>query len=91
MRVKWIDSAKGIAILLVIIGHASLGRTDLFNFVYGIHLVVFFLLSGYTLKRKDITMSYVNDKFNRLMIPYFYTCIAIIITDIINSVRAGSR
>lgn len=91
MRVKWIDSAKGIAILLVIIGHASLGRTDLFNFVYGIHLVVFFLLSGYTLKRKDITMSYVNDKFNRLMIPYFYTCIAIIITDIINSIILNSN
>lgn len=38
MRVKWIDSAKEIAILLVIIGHASLGRTGLFNIVYGIQL-----------------------------------------------------
>ena len=48
MRETWIDNAKGIAILLVIIGHVSGGLKGLwdFNFVYGIHLVVFFLLSG---------------------------------------------
>lgn len=87
MRQKWIDNAKGIAMLFVIIGHVSNGLQGPFNFqfVYGFHLVMFFLLSGYTFKKKDLDKKYINDKFSRLMVPYFFTCLAIIITDIINS------
>lgn len=87
MREKWIDNAKGIAILLVIIGHVSTSLEGLWNFgfVYGIHLVMFFLLSGYTLKKKELTREFINQKFSRLMRPYFYTCFAIILTDIFNS------
>ena len=91
MREKWIDNAKGIAILLVILGHASFGLKGFWNFdfVFGIHLVMFFLLSGYTLKQKEITKDYLNNKFLRLMKPYFYTCTAIVITDVINSCVLG--
>ena len=87
MREKWIDNAKGIAILLVIIGHVSGGLTGIWNFqfVYGIHLVIFFILSGYTLKKAALTKDFINKKFSRLMVPYFYTCIAIIIADVFNS------
>lgn len=87
MREKWIDNAKGVAILLVIIGHCSGGLAGLWDlgFVYGIHLVMFWLLSGYTLKKKEVTREFVNQKFCRLMIPYFYTCMAITATDIFNS------
>lgn len=86
MREKWIDNAKGIAMLLVIIGHVSGGLTGImkFNWVYGVHMVMFFILSGYTLKKKDFTIEYINGKFLRLMKPYFYTCIAILVTDVLN-------
>lgn len=86
MREKWIDNAKGIAILLVIIGHVSGGLTGImkFNWVYGVHLVMFFVLSGYTFKKRSFTAEYVNGKFLRLMKPYFYTCIAILVTDVFN-------
>lgn len=49
MREKWIDNAKGIAILLVILGHVSGRLTGWLNFhwVYGVHLVVFFVLAGF--------------------------------------------
>ena len=84
-RIRWIDNAKGIAILLIIIGHTSTKLSGFWNFqfVYGIHLVVFFLLSGYTFKKKTLTEEWINSKFKRLMVPYFYTCIAILFTDII--------
>lgn len=87
MRQKWIDNAKGIAMLCVIVGHVSGGLEKPwdFQFVYGFHLVIFFLLSGYTLKKKTFDREYVNDKFSKLMIPYFYTCIAIMIMDVCNS------
>ncbi|MBQ6362196.1 MAG: acyltransferase family protein [Lachnospiraceae bacterium] len=86
-REKWIDNAKGIAMLLVILGHVSgqlTGRWN-FQFVYGIHLVVFFILSGYTMKKKTLNRDFLNIKFSRLMAPYFYTCLAVMIMDLFNS------
>lgn len=86
-REKWIDNAKGIAMILVIIGHVSGGLEGIwnFNFVYGIHLVMFFVLSGYTTKKKELTPEFLSNRFERLMGPYFITCVAILITDVINS------
>lgn len=85
-REKWIDNAKGIAILLVILGHVSGQLTGLWNFkfVYGIHLTAFFILSGYTLKKRNISREFLNVKFSRLMVPYFYTCLAVMIMDLFN-------
>lgn len=82
MREKWIDNAKGIAILLVILAHIDAN----WGFAHGFHLVVFFLLSGYTFKVVEPTTAYLNKKFSRLMTPYFYTCFAVILMDIINCI-----
>ena len=94
-REKWIDNAKGIAIILVIIGHVSYGMEGAFNwdFVHGFHLIIFFLLSGYTLKNVPLSKEWIGKKFSRLMVPYFITCFAIMIMDIVNLGsfdRAGS-
>lgn len=89
MRQKWIDNAKGIAMLCVILGHVNSGRISEFidlNFVYGFHLVVFFVLSGYTFRKKELSSDYVNAKFKRLMVPYFITCFAILVMDVWNSI-----
>lgn len=52
-RIPWIDTAKGIAIILTIIGHTldygTLGRNIIFSF----HMPLFFILSGYTFKISD--------------------------------------
>ena len=88
MRVKWIDNAKGIAMICIIIGHiggGTFGKVDL-SFVHVFHLIAFFMLSGYTLKIQKVTGDYVNKKFCRLMTPYFYTCVAVMVMDIINSI-----
>ena len=87
IREKWIDNAKGIAMLLVILAHTSNSLTGIWNFhfLYGIHLVMFFLLSGYTLRKKTLTRTFINQKFSRLMAPYFITCAAIIVTDLFNN------
>ena len=87
MRQKWIDNAKGMAMLLVIFGHLWGGLSDRWNFefVNGFHLVTFFLLSGYTLRKKELNAEYVSQKFSRLMKPYFFTCFAVMIFDLFNT------
>ena len=84
-REHWIDTAKAIAMIFIILGHTGGHLTGWFNFefVYGFHLVVFFMLSGYTLKPGPLTKEFVNQKFNRLLPPYFITCFAIMIMDVL--------
>ena len=86
MRETWIDNAKGIAILLIIIGHTGVGLKGLVNviWVFGVHLVMFFLLGGYTLKKKEFNTAFVNARFRRLMVPYFLTCAAVLLLDMWN-------
>lgn len=75
-RLDWVDVAKGIAMLSIVIGHVNggiIGDTDL-SFVYGYELSVFFVLAGYLLKIEPLTARYLEKKFKRLMVPYFFTC-----------------
>lgn len=44
-RIAWLDAARGIGILLVIVGHA-LARGFVFDVIYAFHMPLFFFLSG---------------------------------------------
>lgn len=57
VRVKWIDTARGIAILLVLIGHAGVAP-KLNQYILSFHMPLFFFLSGIVFdnkKYKDLT------------------------------------
>lgn len=83
-RIEWIDFAKGIAMLCVILGHLG---SDLANrVVFGFHLTVFFLLGGYTLKPAGFGGEFLATQFRKLMVPYFYTCLFVLLFDVANSV-----
>jgi|GEM_PF-1320458 len=46
-RVQWVDWAKGIGILLVVVGHTpALEQSPLFYLIYCFHIPLFFILSG---------------------------------------------
>ena len=49
-RIDWLDIAKGIAIICTIIGH-SFGKNRIGVFIFSFHMPIFFILSGYTLKK----------------------------------------
>lgn len=46
-RIEWVDIAKGIAIVAMIIGH-EIPNNDLRTFIFSFHMPLFFILSGYT-------------------------------------------
>ncbi len=83
-RIAWIDIAKGLCIIAVMLGYIGIDEID--NVVCAFNLTVFFILSGYTARQEDLSRDYLNRKFRSLMVPYFVTCLCVTVMDIVNQV-----
>ena len=72
-RIGYIDMAKGLAIILVIVGHSSFVPHIAKMILYIFHIPLFFFLSGFTLNvRKYETFSgYFLNKLKGLVVPFF--------------------
>lgn len=78
-RDNFIDSLKGYAILLVVVGHAiqyvSITNADnifLFRLIYSFHMPLFMFISGYmAFTTFDGSAVKLNKKFTRLLVPFF--------------------
>lgn len=46
-RIVWLDNAKGLGILFVVLGHIYLGNSVQARFLYAFHVPLFFFLAGY--------------------------------------------
>ena len=46
-RLNWVDIAKGIAIILMVLGH-EVGNRSIYALIFSFHMPLFFILSGYT-------------------------------------------
>ncbi len=79
---KWIDVAKGIGILLVILGHNNFDQSFL-TVIHTFNMPLFFFISGYLYHYKKYKLNpkyFISQKFKRLVIPYFVTNIIILCT-----------
>ena len=52
-RIDWIDTAKGLCMILVIVGHTLPYGNLMRNFIFSFHMPAFFFLTGYTARRPD--------------------------------------
>lgn len=78
-RLQYIDVLKGIAIILVLIGHRSVNEY-VTVFIYMFHMPLFFFISGYLDRMKEIEMKMVlKKKAKRLLYPYVTFGILIIL------------
>ena len=70
MRNSTIDIAKGVAIILMVVGHAGCPE-GLYKFIYSFHMPLFFILSGYFLSEESLsnTSSFVLKKWKKLALP----------------------
>lgn len=75
-RVKYIDIARGIAMLCIVLGH--LGNSQINRFVFTFHVPIFFFITGYFTNDKLKIMDFIKDKAKTLLVPYVCTCIVII-------------
>lgn len=88
-RIDYIDIAKAIGILLMILGHCSvIPYMPYRHFIFTFHMPLFFILSGYFYKKKNIKISLKRDA-KHLLIPYFATCGAIIILTLVVCIIKG--
>ncbi len=72
-RMLWLDALKGIAMIMVIIGHGPVVSEHVNQWINAFHMPLFFCIAGYTFKKKENVRQFAANKFARLMKPYFFT------------------
>lgn len=85
-RIVWIDIAKAICIILVVIGHYipethPLWYGEMRNVIYTFHMPLFMFASGYIYIATKKEISYSNflwKKVKRLMIPYLIVSVLVV-------------
>lgn len=71
------DIAKGVGIILVVIGHAF---KEYPNCIYSFHMPLFFIISGYFLSVREPVLYFAKKKARVLLVPYFvYGLIGIVV------------
>ena len=91
LHYDWVDAAKGLGIIFVVLGHAIADTTPnvpifgkIFQIIYSFHMPLFFFLSGFcgikALQKRQLYEKevYILERFKRLMIPYFFVGICYI-------------
>ena len=76
-RIEYVDIARGIAIISVILGHLS--NSSLNRFVFTYHLPCFFIITGYFMSDKQSIKYFFLRKVRTLLVPYVFACAGIIL------------
>lgn len=70
------DIIKGIGMILMVMGHTYGPESLIWRIVYPFHMPLFFIVSGYFFREKDIFIV-IKTSFIRLLEPYIFICIAV--------------
>ena len=73
-RIGYIDIAKGLGILVIVLGHNDLAgyHPTLHKFIYAFHIPLFFFLSGMFFRPERAFGETLRRRFNTLLKPYFF-------------------
>ena len=80
-RIEYIDALKGVGIILVLMSHMI--NCSYLTPLYGGFIPLFFVASGLTSSTIDITGNLLRKKAVRLLFPYFFYGISIVLCQII--------
>ena len=79
-RIEWVDFAKAICAICVIIYHSEFGNSFLSKYYEPFFLNGFLFLSGYTYSHKDDFGNFLKKKTQQLLIPWLCLGTIIVIT-----------
>ncbi len=94
-RLNYLDAARGIAIICVIIGHMNLRNRLISQYIYSFHMPIFFIISGMLFAYGETwRMRSLRDNIKRkalnLLYPYVMYSILSIIVIALEAARHGS-
>lgn len=81
-RLSYVDIAKVFAIFYIVLGHTIVHSQNSYlvlKFVCSFHVVLFFVLSGFTFKVSTSFKNFAKKKFLRIMVPYFIWAVLFLI------------
>lgn len=83
-RIDWVDIAKGIGIILVVLGHLSTKGQFFRTIIYSFHMPLFFIISGFLYRQKDFASS-IKRGVKKLILPMlFFMAFDTVLTLILN-------
>jgi len=88
-RIEYFDIIKGIGIIFVILGHMTRFTSFSNKAIYTFHMPLFFLVSGYFISFKDKYKDFVKKKATQLLIPYIFSCVCVLIIQIVKQLIDG--
>lgn len=74
-RIEYIDIARGIGILLVVMGHNDFALVSpfVYKLIYSFHMPLFFFLSGYFINTTVGFWNFFQKRFHALIKPFLFT------------------
>jgi fucose 4-O-acetylase-like acetyltransferase len=83
-RIEYLDIARGIGILLVVLGHNDFEAISVFvhQVIYSFHIPLFFFLSGYFINISIPFFDFFKKRFSSLLKPYFFIIFLIYFTSV---------
>ena len=83
-RIEYIDIARGIGILLVVLAHNDFGFISQYGHevIYSFHMPLFFFLSGYFVKTDISFLEFFKKRFHSLLKPFLFTLFLIYFTSV---------
>lgn len=83
-RIEYIDIARGIGILLVVLAHNDFGFISQYGYevIYSFHMPLFFFLSGYFIRTDISFLEFFKKRFHSLLKPFLFTLFLIYFTSI---------
>ena len=83
-RIGYLDIARGIGILLVVLGHNDFEVISVFarQVIYSFHIPLFFFLSGYFIDTSHPFFDFFKKRFNTLLKPFLFTLFLIYFTSV---------
>ena len=90
-RLEYIDIAKGIGMIMVVLGHIRILPDLVYRIIFSVHMPLFFILSGYcfTFRPEEKIRTFFKKNARQLLLPYFLTSCIIVILKVIVALIQG--
>lgn len=87
-RIEWLDTARGIGIIFVVLGHIGFGRFN--QWIYSFHLPLFVFISGMLFNPNTSALNLIKKRIKTLLIPYFCFGLIILLEEMITFSKINS-